>query len=135
MLLAHVETSSAESPHAAVTGIRVTSYLSHRSHPPSLSHTHAHTLIDGHTYGKNHRVEKRAHTGQRSLRQLPRTNLTSLKDSHLPNCVPPYLFSFRTYLDYTVYACVTAPSIGPDPPCRQMIHLVTLSLFAAFRTV
>lgn len=44
------------------------------------------------------------------------TGVTSLEDSHLPNCVPVYLFCAGTYLDYAMHACATAREqrIGPN---------------------
>lgn len=110
MLPAHVETSSAESP----TAFALSSYLSHHNHPPPSppppSPPPAYTRKHAHNKNVRH-----VHTESSRDRapQLSRADLTSLKDSHLPNCVPRIYLDSKTYLDYTVYACVTAQSIGP----------------------
>lgn len=113
MLAAHVETSPAESPmqkrHGAFTlpptFLTITPRLPFVYPRPGTQKCACHR-----------RRRTRARCRSTLSAQLPRHGVTSLEDSHLPNCVPVYLFCAGTYLDYAMRTRATARErrIGPS---------------------
>lgn len=119
MLAAHVETSPTESPmqkrHGAFTlpptFLTITPRLpfvyprpdtNAKMRPPPSPPPRAGYACDA--------------PGSTLSTRLPRHSVTSLEDSHLPNCVPVYLFCTGTYLDYAMRACATVQEqrFGPN---------------------
>lgn len=125
MLAAHVETSPVESPMQKrysvftlpPTFLTITPRLTLR-HPRRSTNAKMRSRDCTHAYAHT-QTHTHAHRSLFPRCELPRHGITSLEDSHLPNCVPVFILLRDLFRLHD--ACIR---ILHDLSCRQMIAIV-----------